>query len=114
MVREIRTAGSATTTVRDAQIPQEEWARIIASKNIGAAFNGGTVRLEGDKSPGGLSTIQITGISFSEASLVKVLDRYCGGPAQASAFHPEAGNACSHGESPSSSERQKREPKVEK
>ncbi|MAW89880.1 MAG: hypothetical protein CL574_02095 [Altererythrobacter sp.] len=111
LMREIRTVGRPTMTVRDAQIPQEEWVRIIASKNVGTALNGGTVRLEGATSPGGLSNIQITGISFSEASLAKVLDRYCGAPAQASALHPEAGNACSNGELPRSFESQSREPK---
>ncbi|MDT0575596.1 hypothetical protein RM533_05310 [Croceicoccus sp. F390] len=41
------------------------------------ALNGGTVRLEGSQLKGGIPSVQITGVSFSEASLVKVLDRYC-------------------------------------
>lgn len=80
LMREIRPAGGPTKTVRDSQIPQEEWARIVASDNIVAALNGGTVQLEGAKLPGGLPTVQITGISFSEASLTKILDRYCTDP----------------------------------
>ena len=47
LMREIRPAGGSTKTVRDSQIPQEEWGRIVASDNIVAAFNGGTVQLEG-------------------------------------------------------------------
>ncbi|TMM48679.1 helix-turn-helix domain-containing protein [Qipengyuania marisflavi] len=77
LMREIRPAGGPTKTVRDSQIPQEEWGRIVASDNIVTALNGGTVQLEGSKLPGGPPTIRITGISFSEASLTKVLDRYC-------------------------------------
>ena len=80
LMREIRPAGGPTKTVRDSQIPQEEWGRIVASDNIVTAFNGGTVQLEGSKLPGGLPTIRITGISFSEASLTKILDRYCTDP----------------------------------
>ena len=80
LMREIRPAGGSTKTVRDAQIPPEDWARIVASDNIIAALNGGTVQLVGAKLPGGLPTIQITGISFSEASLTKMLDRYCADP----------------------------------
>lgn len=77
LMREIRPAGGPTKTVRDSQIPPEEWARIVASNKVMAALNGGTVQLEGAKLPGGLPTIQITGISFSESSLIKILDRYC-------------------------------------
>ena len=77
LVREIKPAGGPTATVRDSQIPQDEWDRIIASNKVALALNGGTVRLEGAPLKGGLSQVQITGISFSEASLTKVLDRYC-------------------------------------
>lgn len=77
LMREIRPTGGPTKTVRDSQIPQEEWGRIVASDNVVTALNGGTVQLEGSNLPGGLPTIRITGISFSEASLTKVLDRYC-------------------------------------
>lgn len=80
LMREIRPAGGPTKTIRDSQIPQEEWARIVASDNIMAALNGGTVQLDGSKLPGGLPTIQITGISFSASSLTKILDRYCADP----------------------------------
>ena len=80
LMRKIRPAGGSTKTVRDAQIPPEDWARIVASDNIIAALNGGTVQLVGAKLHGGLPTIQITGISFSEASLTKILDRYCADP----------------------------------
>jgi len=77
LVREIKPAGAPTETVRDAQVPPDEWERIIASDKTGVALNGGTVRLEGSPLHGGLPSVSITGISFSESSLVKVLDRYC-------------------------------------
>ena len=77
LMREIRPAGGPTETVRDAQIPPGDWERIIASDNVSVALNGGTVRLEGSPLQGGIPSVQITGISFSETSLVKVLDRYC-------------------------------------
>ncbi|WP_435203095.1 hypothetical protein [Qipengyuania sp. 902] len=88
LMREIRPAGGPTKTVRDAQIPPEEWARIVASDNIMAVLNGGTVQLEGAKLPGGLPTIQITGISFSEASLIKILNRYCADPSVCTSATP--------------------------
>lgn len=77
LVREIRPAEGPIEVYRDSQIPSDEWDRIVASGKIGAAFNGGTVRLEGSALKGGAPAILITGISFSEASLIKVLDRYC-------------------------------------
>jgi hypothetical protein len=77
LVREIRPVEGPIETFRDSQIPPGEWDRVIESGNISAAFNGGTVRLEGSTFKGGAAAILITGISFSEASLVKVLDRYC-------------------------------------
>lgn len=77
LVREIRPAGGPTEIVRDAQIPPEDWERIVASENIQTALNGVTVRLEGLSLQGGIPSVLITGISFSEAALVKVLDRYC-------------------------------------
>ena len=77
LVREIRPAGGPTKVVRDAQIPTQDWERIVASKKVQAALNGGTVRLDGSPLQGGTPSVLITGISFSEAALVKVLDRYC-------------------------------------
>tara|TARA_Y100000296_G_scaffold5138_1_gene6454 strand:- start:1774 stop:2421 length:648 start_codon:yes stop_codon:yes gene_type:complete len=77
LVREIRPAGGSTKVVRDAQIPTQDWERIVASKKVQAALNGGTVRLDGSPLQGGTPSVLITGISFSEAALVKVLDRYC-------------------------------------
>lgn len=88
LMREIQPAGGPKKTVRDAQIPQEEWARIVASDNVMAALNGRTVQLEGSKLPGGSPTVQITGISFSESSLTKILDRYCADPAVRSSAAP--------------------------
>lgn len=79
-MREIRPAGGRTKTIRDSQIPPEEWARIIASGEVMAALKGGTVRLDGSKLPGGVPSIEITGIRFSEASLTKILQRYCAEP----------------------------------
>ena len=80
LVREIRPTGGPTEVVRDGQIPPEEWERIVASKNIQVALNGGTVRLVGSPVQGGMPSVLITGISFSEASLTKILDRYCADP----------------------------------
>ena len=77
LVREIRPAGGPTKVVRDAQIPAQDWERIVASKKIQAALDGGTVRLEGSLLKGGTPSVYITGISFSEAALNKVLDKYC-------------------------------------
>ncbi|WP_247715089.1 helix-turn-helix domain-containing protein [Qipengyuania mesophila] len=77
LVREIRPAGGPTEIVRDAQIPTEDWEMIIATENIQIALNGGTVRLQGSSLQGGIPSVLITGISFSETALVKVLDRYC-------------------------------------
>jgi hypothetical protein len=79
LMREIRPEGKPSIAYRDSQVPAEEWERIVASGNIEVALNGGTVRLEGTPYKGGKPTVQITGISFSETSLVKVLDRYCAG-----------------------------------
>ena len=77
LVREVRPAGGPTKVLRDAQIPAQDWERIVASEKIQTALNGGTVRLEGSPLQGGMSSVLITGISFSEAALIKVLDRYC-------------------------------------
>ena len=85
LVREIRPVGGPTKVMRNAQIPVQDWERIVASEKLHAALNGGTVRLEGSPLQGGMPSVLITGISFSEAALVKVLDRYCVGlPAGAS------------------------------
>lgn len=80
LVREIRPTRGPTEIVRDAQIPPEDWERIVASENIQVALNGGTVRLKGSPLQGGIPSVLITGISFSEASLTKILDRYCAEP----------------------------------
>ena len=80
LVREIRPTGGPSEVVRDSQIPPEQWERIVASENIHVALNGGTVRLEGSPLQGGMPLVLITGISFSEASLTKILDRYCADP----------------------------------
>ena len=77
LVREVRPAGGPTKVLRDAQIPAQDWERIVASEKIQTALNGGTVRLEGSPLQGGTSSVLITGISFSEAALLKVLGRYC-------------------------------------
>ncbi|MBX7483155.1 hypothetical protein [Qipengyuania qiaonensis] len=109
LMREIRPAGGPTKTVRDSQIPQEEWARIVASDNVMTALNGGTVQLDGSKMPGGLPAIQITGISFSEASLTKILDRYCADPSVRSpAAPPKASPTTQEKPHKPSSEDQKR------
>ena len=77
LVREIRPEGGPIEVVRGAQIPTEDWERIVASEKIQSAMNGRMVRLEGSPLRGGTPSVLITGISFSQAALVKVLDRYC-------------------------------------
>lgn len=77
LMREIRLEGGEIETIRDAQIPPGDWHRIVASDKVSAVLNGGTVRLEGSGLRGGDPSVLITGISFSEPSLAKLLDRYC-------------------------------------
>lgn len=91
LVRHIRPIEGPSLTIRDSQIPPEEWERIISSNNIDEAFNGGTVRLEGSAFKQGTPSVQITGVSFSEASLVKVLERYCARSLAAISEQPTAG-----------------------
>lgn len=93
LMREIRPAGQPAKMVRDAQIPPEDWERIVSSNKVDVALSGTTVRLEGSPLQGGIPSVWITGISFSEASLLTVFDRYCakspdGGPKQ-----PKTGQA---------------------
>lgn len=92
LVRETKPTGGPTEMVRDSQIPAAEWHRIIASDKISSALNGGTVRLEGSLLEGGIPSIQITGISFSETSLIKVLDRYCANSSAAVVKPPPSPN----------------------
>jgi hypothetical protein len=77
LARETSSDDASVEAVRDAQIPAEGWQRIVTEKKIADAFNGGTVRLQGSGLRGGPPSMRITGISFSEVSLVKVLERYC-------------------------------------
>tara|TARA_R110000751_G_scaffold2018_8_gene8929 strand:+ start:279114 stop:279794 length:681 start_codon:yes stop_codon:yes gene_type:complete len=70
-------AGQAPETVRDAAIPANVWQRINAEGKVTEALEGGTVRLTGSDLFGGEPEVQITGISFSDKSLSKVLARYC-------------------------------------
>ena len=94
LVREIRPTGGPTETIRDGQVPPGEWGRIVASDNVCAALNGGTVRLEGSTTlQGGTPSVLITGISFSEASLVKILDRYCANSPASFSKQPTASSA---------------------
>lgn len=80
LVREVRPAEGRVEIIRDCQLPTEDWDRIIASASVDAALSGGTVRLEGSSLRGGPPSILITGVSFSETSLTKVLERYCADP----------------------------------
>lgn len=77
LIRQTASVGGELKTVRDAQIPNEVWQRIVAENKVCDALNGGTIRLQGSHLRGGESFVQITGISFSEASLANVLERYC-------------------------------------
>lgn len=76
LARVITPAGQDPKTVRDAAIPAEVWRRINAEGKVAEAFEGGTVRLAGSDLIGGEPEVQITGISFSDNSLSKVLARY--------------------------------------
>lgn len=69
--------GQSPKTIRDAAIPVAIWQRITSEGKVADALNGGTVRLAGSGLIGGEPDVQLTGISFSEASLSKVLARYC-------------------------------------
>ncbi|MGY6552860.1 MAG: hypothetical protein ACXIT4_13365 [Erythrobacter sp.] len=80
LVREIRPIDDPVEIIRDCQLPTEDWHRIVASASVDAALSGGTVRLEGSSLRGGPPSILITGVSFSETSLTKVLERYCADP----------------------------------
>lgn len=70
-------AGQEPSTVRDAAIPAEIWKRIVKAGKAEQALVSGTVRLAGSELVGGDPEVQITGISFGEGSLSKVLARYC-------------------------------------
>lgn len=76
LVRETASVGLAVETVRDASIPRDVWQRIVAENKACDALNGGTVRVQGSYLGGGAPSIQITGVSFLEASLAKILKRY--------------------------------------
>jgi len=80
LARETTSHGSERNTLRDAQIPSDLWQRVIAAEKVEDAVNRGSVHLAGSHEFGGLPAVQITGISFSEGSLQKVIDRYCKGP----------------------------------
>lgn len=113
LVREIRPVEGPIKTIRDSQIPAAEWDRIVASGKTSAAFNGGTVRLEGSALKGGTPVILITGISFSEASLIRVLDRYCAArPTGAAPIAVSAGSKARTDTSSLSCERGKSKGKV--
>ncbi|WP_230832381.1 hypothetical protein [Qipengyuania citrea] len=77
LARATTPTGQSPETVRDAAIPAEVWQRINAEGKVAEAMEGGTVRLAGSDLIGGEPEVQITAISFSHASLSKVLDRYC-------------------------------------
>ena len=83
-------SGESPNTVRDAAIPAGVWQRINAAGKVAEALKGGTVRLTGSDLIGGEPEVQITGISFSDASLSKVLCRYCSQQPSVSAAHPKA------------------------
>ena len=77
LMREIRPARGPAQMVRDAQIPPEDWERIVSFNKVDVALSGTTVRLEGSPLQGGTPSVWITDISFSETSLLTILDRYC-------------------------------------
>lgn len=83
-------AGQTPETVRDAVVPAGVWQRINAEGKVAGAFEGGTVRLAGSDLIGGEPEVQITGISFSESSLTKVLARYSSKQQVVAATQPNA------------------------
>ncbi|MGB5777579.1 MAG: helix-turn-helix domain-containing protein [Allopontixanthobacter sediminis] len=101
LTRETGAVGGSVETVRDAQVPAGMWKRIVAENKVSHAMNGGTIRLEGSHLQGGAASVQITGISFSETSLAKVLERYCrtsnrspsSGPTPSPSLSPVKGSA---------------------
>ena len=83
LARETSSKDAQKTTVRDAQIPSSLWQRIVSENKVVDALNGGTVALQGSELRQGTPAVQITGVSFSEGSLRRLLDRYCTTPMQA-------------------------------
>lgn len=81
LVRVTAAAGQPAETARDAVVPAEVWQRISAARRVPEMLGGGTVRLAGSGLIGGAPDVQITGVSISEGSLTKVLERYCSQPA---------------------------------
>lgn len=77
LASETTPAGGPAATVRDAQIPADVWQRIVTENKVSDALNGGTIRVQGSHLRGGTASVQITGVSFSETSLLKVLEHYC-------------------------------------
>lgn len=83
LVRVTAPAGQPQETIRDGVIPIEVWQRISEERRIPEMLGGGTVRLAGSGLIGGAPDVKITGVSISEGSLEKVLDRYCSQPDRA-------------------------------
>ncbi len=69
--------------MRDGTIPAELWDRIITEDKTRDAMAGGSVRLAGSDLIGGAPAVRLTGIRFSEGSLLKMLARYKAKPAPA-------------------------------
>uniref|UniRef100_A0A6H1ZRP5 Putative DNA binding, helix-turn-helix domain containing protein n=2 Tax=viral metagenome TaxID=1070528 RepID=A0A6H1ZRP5_9ZZZZ len=90
LVRESIPVGGTPETVRDGAVPAEMWDRIIEDGKTEEAMAGGTVRLAGSDLIGGAPAVRLTGIRFSEGSLLKVLARYQATPALAPKAPPKA------------------------
>ena len=83
LIRETIPVGGTPHLVRDGSVPTELWDRIIEEGRTREAMAGGTVRLAGSDLIGGTPAVRLTGIQFSEGSLLKVLARYRATPAPA-------------------------------
>lgn len=103
LVRETVLVGKQTEIVRDAAIPADVWRRIIQEDRADDALSGRTVRL-GAGHAGRAPDVEITGVSFSEPSLIKVLERYC------STSHPEQCDDTKPGSAPRKTPKPAEEP----
>jgi hypothetical protein len=90
LIRETIPVGGTPHLIRDGSVPTELWDRIIEEGRTREAMTGGTVRLAGSDLIGGTPAVRLTGIQFSEGSLLKVLARYRATPAPVPNVSPKA------------------------
>ena len=71
------TIGNERTTIRGAAIPTDLWKRVQRDGLAESVWAGGTLRLEAVTADA-LPEVHITGVSFSEASLQRLVEHYGG------------------------------------